>query len=265
MNSRVQIIVTVGPSSEKPEMLRRLIEGQMDVARINFAWIEAKEAAYRIDAIRATALTCGRTIPIIADLPGPRVQRSEGHSYDVSAPSSLTEGDEEVLRLCAEKEVEYVAISFVGSEEDVRRYREAIKNYGGAQKIIAKIERKAAIDAIDGILAASDAVMVARGDLGNEVPLEEIPFVQRMLIAKANAARKPVITATQMLFSMTERREPTRAEVTDVETAVRDGSDAVMLSEETSTGHFPMEAVAMMERIITAAERHSVEHPLHLL
>jgi pyruvate kinase len=265
MSSRVQIIVTVGPSSEKPEILERLIEGQMDVARINFAWIETKEAAYRIDAIRATAMTCGRIVPIIADLPGPRVQRTEGHSYDVSALSSLTEKDAEVLRLCAEKKVEYVAISFVGSEEDVRRYREAIKNCGGSQKIIAKIERKAAIDAIDGIIAASDAVMVARGDLGHEVPLEDIPFIQRTILAKTNAARKPVITATQMLFSMIECREPTRAEVTDVETAVRDGSDAVMLSEETSVGHFPMEAVAMMGRIVTAAGRHYVERQLHPL
>ena len=106
--------------------------------------------------------------------------------------------------------------------------------------------------------------MVARGDLGNEVPLEEIPFIQKMIIKKANAAGKPVIVATQMLLSMTEHTEPTRAEVTDVEEAIMDGADAVMLSEETASGAHPVEAVAMMERIVTEAERHkdSVLHAL---
>ena len=98
--------------------------------------------------------------------------------------------------------------------------------------------------------------MVARGDLGNEVLLEEIPFIQKMIIAKSSSAGKPVIVATQMLLSMTKQKEPTRAEVTDVEQAIMDGADAVMLSEETASGQFPVEAVAMMERIIAEAERH---------
>ena len=103
--------------------------------------------------------------------------------------------------------------------------------------------------------------MVARGDLGNEVPFEEIPFVQKMIITKANAAGKPVITATQMMLSMTEHPEPTRAEVTDVEAAIMDGSDAVMLSEETASGRYPAEAVAMMERIIIATGHHETRTP----
>jgi len=99
-------------------------------------------------------------------------------------------------------------------------------------------------------------VMVARGDLGAEVPLEEIPFIQKNIITKCNAAGRPVIVATQMLLSMTKEKEPTRAEVTDVEEAIMDGADAVMLSEETASGKYPVEAVAMMERVITEAERH---------
>lgn len=265
MNSRAQIVASIGPASEKSEVLKLMIEKQMDLARINFAWSNLEDGAHRIDTIRALAREAGKVIPIIADLPGSRVQDVDGHSYDASAPSSLMSKDEEVLRLCAEKEVEYVAISFVGNEEDVRRYREAIKKNNGSQKIIAKIERKAAVDAIDGIIAVSDAVMVARGDLGKEIALEEIPFIQKMIIAKANAAHKPVITATQMLLSMTEHPEPTRAEVSDVEEAIQYGSDAVMLSEETASGRFPVEAVAMMERILIATERHYTEHPLHLL
>ncbi|MHB0865458.1 MAG: pyruvate kinase [Minisyncoccota bacterium] len=265
MSSRAQIIATIGPSSEKPGVLKSMIEGQMDIARFNFEWFDLHADGSRIDAVRATAAECGRVISIIADLPGARVQLPEGHTYDASHPFSIPQRDEEMLRLCAEKQVEYVALSFVGSGEHVMRYREAIKNYSGSQKIIAKIERKAAVDAIDEIIGVSDAIMVARGDLGKEVPLEDIPFVQKMLIAKAHAAHKPVITATQMLLSMTEHPEPTRAEVTDVEEAIMEGSDAVMLSEETASGRFPVEAVAMMERIVAEAERHRRDHTLHLL
>ncbi len=265
MNSRAQIVASIGPASEKVEILKAMIEKQMDVARINFAWSSLEDGAHRIDTIRALAKEAGRVIPIIADIPGRRVQGSNGHSYDSSGDLSLTPKDEEVLRLCADKQVEYVALSFVGNAEDIMRCREAITKNNGSQKIIAKIERKAAVDAIDSITAAADAIMVARGDLGKEVPLEEIPFVQKLIIKKANAAHKPVITATQMIFSMIEHPEPTRAEVTDVEEAIQDGSDAVMLSDETTEGRFPVEAVAMMERIILATERHSREHSLHLL
>lgn len=265
MKSRAQIVASIGPSSEKREVLQAMIRNQMDVARINFAWSSLEDGAQRIDTIRELAQEAGKTIPIIADLPGRRVQGLDGHSYDSSGDTAISSKDEEILELCARKQVEYAALSFVGSAEDILRYREAIKTHNGSQKIIAKIERKAALDALDEISEAADALMVARGDLGREVPLEEIPFVQKMIIAKANAAHKPVITATQMLLSMTEHPEPTRAEVTDVEEAIKDGSDAVMLSEETTTGRFPVEAVAMMERILTTTEQHYEEHPLHLL
>jgi pyruvate kinase len=265
MSSRAQIIATIGPASETPEIVKSMIENQMDIARLNFAWLDRQSGERQIALIRAAARECGRTIPIIADLPGPRVQLNKGHTYDSSVPFSITPKDADTLRLCAEQNVEYVALSFVGNGKDVLHFRDAIAKEKGSQKIIAKIERKIALEHIDEIIAAADAVMVARGDLGNEVPLEEIPFVQKMIIAKANAAQKPVITATQMMLSMTEHQEPTRAEVTDVEEAISGGSDAVMLSEETAAGRYPAEAVAMMERIIIAAEKHRTERTIHLL
>jgi len=263
--TRAQIVATIGPSSESPAVLCTMITNGMDIARLNFAWLTSERGAQQVDTIRAAAVACGRGIPpIIADLPGPRVQLQSGHTYDASMAVSLTPQDEKILEVCAQKNVEYIALSFVGSAQDVVYCREIIKKNNGSQKIIAKIERKAAVENIDEIIAAADAIMVARGDLGNEVPLEEIPFMQKMIIAKANAANKPVIVATQMLLSMTEHKEPTRAEVTDVEEAIIDGADAVMLSEETASGQFPVEAVAMMERIVAEAERHE-DRVLHLL
>ena len=265
MNSRAQIVATIGPASEKPEILQSMIMNGMDVARLNFAWLDRAGGERQIDLVRSAASTCGRTIPIIADLPGPRVQLVHGHTYDATQPFSITQEGREALDLCKEKKVEYVALSFVGTAADVELCREAIHAIGGTQKIIAKIERTVAVGMIDEIVVAADALMVARGDLGSEVPLAEIPFIQKMIVAKANAAGKPVIVATQMMLSMTEHKEPTRAEVTDVEAARMDGSDAVMLSEESASGHYPAEAVAMMESILLAAEQHLGETSIHTL
>lgn len=254
MNSRAQIIATIGPASNGPEMLRKLIAAGMDIARINFAWFPDDNET-RIEDIRAAAISLDRSIPIIADLPGPRIQEEHGHTYDTEAVCTLTPKDQETLKFCAEKQLEYVALSFVAKPEDVECYRDEIRRNNGSQKIIAKIERKAALAHAEGIIAQSDAIMIARGDLGQEIPLEEIPFVQKDLLAKAKQAGKPVIVATQMLLSMTEHNEPTRAEVTDVEEAIHEGADAVMLSEETASGKYPLEAVEMMERILTASEK----------
>lgn len=266
MTSRAQIIATIGPASEKEGLLRSMIEHQMDLARFNFEWFDPALTRDRIQFVRSIAEECGRSIAIIADLPGPRVQLADGHTYDDKLPFSISERDEEMVRFCAEEKIEYIGLSFVGDSDEILQYRELIQKYGGAQKIIAKIERKIAVDAIDSIIAVSDAIMIARGDLGKEIPLEEVPFVQKMIVTKANVAGKPVIVATQMMLSMTEHDEPTRAEVTDVEAAITQGADAVMLSEETASGNFPVAAVAMMERIMVAAERHTEEaralHPL---
>ena len=262
MSSRAQIIATIGPASNSADTLCDMSAAGMDVARLNFAWIpDEAEALRQIHAARAGAAACGRSAPLLADLPARRGPQTAG--YDSTAPL-LTPEEEAQIAVCIKEGVEFFALSFVGGAKDVEVLRALVRAHGGAQKIIAKIERKVAVETIDEIIAAADAVMVARGDLGAEVPLEEIPFIQKTIIAKANAAGKPVIVATQMLLSMTKEKEPTRAEVTDVEGAIMDGADAVMLSEETASGTYPVEAVAMMERIITEAERHE-ERPLHLL
>ena len=150
--------------------------------------------------------------------------------------------------------VDYVALSFVRTAEDVLWARAFIEDAGATVPVIAKIEKHEALDHIDEILAAVDGIMIARGDLGVEIPVERVPRVQKTLIRKANAAAKPVITATQMLKSMVESPRPTRAEVADVANAVLDGSDAVMLSEESAVGAFPEAAVQTMSRIAEDAE-----------
>lgn len=265
MTPSTQIVATIGPASDKEEVLSRMIEGGMSVARLNFAWHTRGEGVAHIDLIRKIALEQNRHIPIVVDVPGSRVQLSEGHTYNVSMTNMLSEHDLDTLRFCAENNVEYVAVSFVGTAEDIERYHTALVSVNSTAKIIAKIERRFAVDNLDRILVIADALMVARGDLGAEVPLEEIPFIQKEIIKKAKMAGKPVITATQMMLSMTTNPEPTRAEVTDVEEAVLEGSDAVMLSEETSSGAHPVEAVVMMRRIIIEAEKHRTSITLNPL
>ncbi len=171
--------------------------------------------------------------------------------------SSLTEKDREDLKFGLANDVDYVALSFVRKGEDIRHLREVIIREGkkGVKvPIIAKIEKPEAVENIDDIIAESDGIMVARGDLGVELPPEEVPLVQKMIVRKCNEAGKPVIIATQMLESMIENPRPTRAEANDVANAVLDGADAVMLSAETSVGKYPVEAVTTMDKIIRQAE-----------
>jgi len=170
-----------------------------------------------------------------------------------SAPG-LTSKDRDDLRFGAAQGVDYVALSFVRSAEDLREARGALTALSAAIPIIAKIENPDALAHIDEILEESDGIMVARGDLGVETPLEHVPLLQKMLIEKSNRAGKPVITATQMLLSMVENPRPTRAEVGDVANAIFDGTDAVMLSEETAAGRYPSEAAATMQRIARETE-----------
>ncbi len=168
---------------------------------------------------------------------------------------SLTAKDKDDLRFGLKHEVDHVALSFVRSAGDIETVRRHMKRCGGSAPVIAKIEKHEALDDIDAIVEAADGLMVARGDLGVEIPLERIPRVQKDLIRKSREAGKPVITATQMLRSMVDSPRPTRAEVTDVANAILDGTDAVMLSEETAVGRYPVEAVAVMARIAREAER----------
>ena len=166
----------------------------------------------------------------------------------------LTEKDRADIAWGVEHGVDFMAISFVQKAEDMRKARELVRSLGGRQHLIAKIEKFDAVENIDGILAESDGLMVARGDLGIEIPYYRVPEVQKMLIRKANEASKPVITATQMLLSMTHAERATRAEISDVANAVLDGSDCLMLSEESAIGEYPVEAVETMAATIREAE-----------
>lgn len=178
---------------------------------------------------------------------------------------ALTEKDKQDLEFTLKHNLDLVALSFVRSPEDVRELRELLASRGSKAKIIAKIETEDGVKNFDAILAEADGVIVARGDLGVELPAEDVPLVQKMIIKKCNEAGKLVITATQMLVSMVNSPTPTRAEVSDVANAILDGSDAVMLSEETSLGKYPVEAVQIMSRIAARVERDHLFEPHDLI
>ena len=171
----------------------------------------------------------------------------------ISIPST-TEKDIADLKFGIEHGVDLVAQSFVRTAEDCRRTRQLIAEFGGGARLIAKIEKPEAVDALPEILETVDGIMVARGDLAVETSTERVPVLQKTMIADALKAEKSIITATQMLQSMIENPRPTRAEASDVSNAILDGSDAVMLSGETAIGRFPVESVEMMDRIIRATE-----------
>ncbi len=256
MNSRAQIIATIGRSSESVEMLKEMSLSGMNVVRLNFSWGNFDEKKVIIENIRKVELSTGKKIQILADLPGPRIQTGKDHTYNSDVESSFTDNDKEVVKFGIKEKIDFFALSFVGSADDVVACSDFIKSLGGVQKVIAKIERKVAVENMDEIIRVSDAVMVARGDLGNEIPIEELPFVQMQIVKKCKSVGKPVIVATQMLYSMVENSEPTRAEVTDVSMAITEGADAVMLSEETAKGKYPVESVRVMEKIVSESEKH---------
>lgn len=172
---------------------------------------------------------------------------------DLGLPA-LTEKDLADLEVGLSRGIDWVALSYVGSASDISRLREEMRRMGHAVLIVAKIERRAAVERAEEIIAEADAVMVARGDLGVEMPLEEVPLLQKRIVEAAASRGKPVIIATQMLQSMIEHPSPTRAEVSDVANAVLEGADAVMLSGETAVGAYPVEAVSTMRKIILKAE-----------
>ncbi|MDQ7043881.1 MAG: pyruvate kinase [Sulfurimonas sp.] len=167
----------------------------------------------------------------------------------------LTSKDKKDIEWGVQNGVDFMAISFVQNAQDMKNARAIVKSHGGEQNLIAKIEKFDAVENIDEIIENSDGLMVARGDLGIEVPYYEVPNIQKMLIAKANAASIPVITATQMLLSMTKNERATRAEISDIANAVMDGTDAVMLSEESAVGEYPILAVETMFQTIRETEK----------
>jgi pyruvate kinase len=269
MPSRAQIVATVGPASKSKSILKEMVKHQMDVMRLNFSWGTYDEHAHYIKMLREVANEANRSIPIIQDLSGPRQQTDEGHGYDEQFEESdmgvLTEKDIKDLDFGLNQNIEYVALSYVGQAHDVEVLKQEILKRSNEAKVIAKIEREIALGNYDEILEVADAIMVARGDLGHAIPIEQLPFVEKELVEKANKAKKPIIIATQMLLSMCENSEPTRAEVVDVAYAIMLGSDAVMLSDETAQGKHPIESVATMEKIILEAEKHFPDNEFHSL
>src|SRR5947208_3158898 len=225
-----KIVATLGPASDSPERLRALFDAGVDVFRLNFSHGSHAQKKQLFDDIRRVESDTGRPIGILADLQGPK----------------LRVGDF----------ADWVALSFVQRPDDVAEGRKLIGNRAG---LMVKLEKPAAIKRLDEIIELSDALMVARGDLGVEMPPEDVPSVQKQVIHACRLAGKPVIVATQMLESMITAPTPTRAEASDVATAVYEGADAVMLSAETAVGQYPIKAVTMMDRIARRVQ----EDPLY--
>jgi len=333
-NHKTKIVATIGPASDSPEMLEKLIVAGLNVARLNFSHGDFSGHADRIARIRDAEKATGCRVAIMADLPGPKmrlgkidpepIQLITGESFTLTSEeitgnnqrvsmsfeplprvvkpgdrlylndglvqlvvnttegkevhcrvlvggelrsrkglnlpgiklgiSAFTDHDRACLEFALRHSVDAVSQSFVENAADINAVRNAAKAFGKQPFIIAKIERIDALANIDEILKVSDGIMVARGDLGVEVPIEEMAILQKSLIAKASNAGKPVITATQMLESMTSSRLPTRAESTDVANAILDGTDCIMLSGESAMGKYPEESVIMLAKIAAYTE-----------
>jgi pyruvate kinase len=331
---RTKIVATIGPASRDPEVLVRMIDAGMDVARLNFSHGSAEEHGETAQLVRDAADRAGRSIAILQDLPGPKLRIGKlvddiaefkpgddvtfvcgendalgdarrmyitwagladsveadeimyladgavrlrvlatrpgdgeidatveiGGSVasrqglnipgETAALPSVPEEDFQHLRIGEKIGVDLVALSFVRRAEDIETVRRHTR-----LPLIAKIEKPQAVQRAEEIVRAADCVMVARGDLGIEMRIEEVPIVQKQIISLAGALARPVITATQMLDSMVASSRPTRAEVTDVANAILDGTDAVMLSQESAVGHFPVHAVAMLASIAERTEQ----------
>ncbi|MDP9378284.1 MAG: pyruvate kinase [Actinomycetota bacterium] len=328
-----KIVATIGPASRDPEVLVRMIEAGMDVARLNFSHGTDEEHAETAQLIRDAANRAGRPVAIMQDLPGPklrigplseivelrpgdmvtfacgqegtpgtasrmtvawpglaeavnpgdvifladgllrlRVKETRHGDNEIDAMveiggpvvsrqglnvpgevaklPSVSEVDLDHLKTGERIGVDMVAVSFVRKADDVTMLRDHTR-----LPLIAKIEKPQGVERAEEILRASDCVMVARGDLGIEMPIEEVPMVQKKLLSLSGALTRPSITATQMLVSMVSSSRPTRAEVTDVANAIIDGSDAVMLSQESAVGQYPVESIAMMASIAQQVER----------
>lgn len=333
---KTKMVCTLGPASDSKEILTKMIQGGLNVARLNFSHGSHEEHAGRIQRIKEVRKELNIPVALMLDTKGPEIRTGDlkegkvtlktgkkivltseqiegdadrvsvsyeglpddlsvgnkiliddglielnvdridgteiycsidnggvlGSKKSVNIPNveinlpGLTPKDESDLIFGIKQKVDFVAASFVRKPQDVIAIRKVLENNGGGNiQIISKIENREGVEKIDRILAVSDGIMVARGDLGVEIPAEEVPLVQKSIIKKCNLLGKPVITATQMLDSMIRNPRPTRAEVGDVANAVFDGTDAVMLSGETAAGAYPVQAVETMANIVEKTER----------
>lgn len=216
----------------------------------DFIMLEDGSKKLKVEKVSGSEIIC--SVIIGGELKSKKGVNLPGISIDISA---LTLKDKKDLDFALKNKVDFVALSFVRKAEDVKILKKIIKKSGSSAKIIAKIETKEAISNLDEIIDEAYGIMVARGDLGIEVPIEEVPLIQKRIIKKCNEKGKPVITATQMLESMIKNPRPTRAEVSDIANAVLDGTDAIMLSEETTLGAYPVEAIEIMSSVCRHTEK----------
>ena len=239
------------------------VEGNAQTVSVSYADLPAdvtvgkrlylQDGAITLRITSKTATEISTTVEV-----GGELRALQGINYPDGSLNieAVSQRDLDFLEFGLTKDVDYVAVSFVRSAEDIKRVKSVIAQRGKHARVLAKIEKHEALQDIDNILTASDGIMVARGDLGIEMPLETVPMIQKDLIARCNRASKPVVTATQMLESMIASARPTRAETTDVANAILDGTDAVMLSGETARGAYPVEAVRVMAEIAREVEKH---------
>jgi pyruvate kinase len=243
MRTHSKIVCTLGPASRNPEVIERMLEAGMDIARLNLSYGTFEEHRFFISTVRTLSKKLNQPTGIMIDIPG--YKRRSG---DIEAVFR------DHLEFASSQQVDFIALSFITSAIQVSDIRNIMDTINPDIPLIVKIEKSQALENSQQLLEVSDGIMVARGDLALEISIEKVPLAQKRLIREANQRGKPVITATQMLESMVRSPGPTRAEATDVSNAVLDGTDAVMLSEETSIGNYPVEAVGMMNRIAIEAE-----------
>lgn len=256
MQRKTNIIATLGPATHSEKVLLHMAP-YIDMVRLNFSWGTYEEMEELITLVRKVSDITGKKISIIQDLSGPRANDEGGHHFKETSTKAITEKDEKDLAFGISHNVDYVALSYVGGKEDVISLKNKITALGVNTPVIAKIERREAVEKIEEIIDVSDAIMIARGDLGQAFPIEEIPFIERKILAQCAKKNRFVIVATEMMLSMVNQERPTRAEVTDVAFAVNGGARAVMLSEETTEGKYPVQVVEMMDKIVQYAEEHN--------
>jgi len=240
---RTKIICTLGPASKSTDVIEGILKAGMDIARFNLAYGTLAEVGELIGKVRQLSPKLGLTTGILIDLPG--LKHSTGDIREVFG---------EHLQFALSQNATFIALSFISSAHQVKEVKKLLKEMDADISIIVKMEEARALKEIDAILGVCDGIMVARGDLGLQIKIEKVPLAQKQLVKKANQRGKPAIIATQMLESMVESPTPTRAEAADIANAVLDGTDALMLSEETAIGKYPVEATETMARIALEAE-----------